>query len=137
LNYAYPRWKNPVTRIEYLLQLGRGHPEKAPPMRKTVPPSLLEEVFALNEELDEVRDIARRRRPGDQLRARLERARMPIDASARLMKGPAGALDAVGRGAGWRRLGRGAPGRSPVTPERFSAQLHHESVGGNQRELNS
>jgi hypothetical protein len=44
-----------------------------------VPPSLLEEVFALNEELDEIREL--RESGGDlaTLRARLEGAREPID----------------------------------------------------------
>src|SRR5262245_32663007 len=57
LNDAYRTLKNPVSRLEYLLQLegmaARG-PEEA---SKQVPPDLLEEVFALNEELDEIRDM--------------------------------------------------------------------------------
>ena len=44
-----------------------------------MPPALLEEVFALNEELDEIRDA--RESGGDpaSLRSRLESARQPID----------------------------------------------------------
>jgi hypothetical protein len=44
-----------------------------------VPPALLQEVFELNEELDELRDL--RQAGGDEatLRARLEAARLPID----------------------------------------------------------
>jgi hypothetical protein len=44
-----------------------------------VPPALLEEVFALNEELDEIRE--RRESGADHagLRARLDAARQPID----------------------------------------------------------
>ena len=48
--------KSPISRIEYLLKLeglGASGPAEA---SKQVPPGLLEEVFALNEELDEIRE---------------------------------------------------------------------------------
>jgi molecular chaperone HscB len=80
LNDAYRTLKQPSTRVEYLLQLeglAARSPEEA---SKQVPPSLLEEVFALNEELDEIREMRASGTPADQLRARLERARGPIDA---------------------------------------------------------
>jgi molecular chaperone HscB len=80
LNDAYRTLKQPSTRVEYLLQLeglAARSPEEA---SKQVPPSLLEEVFALNEELDEIREMRSSGAPADQLRARLERARGPIDA---------------------------------------------------------
>src|SRR5215470_6734772 len=57
LNDAYRALKNPVSRIEYLLKLeglAAQGPEQA---SKQVPPGLLEEVFALNEELDEIREV--------------------------------------------------------------------------------
>ena len=80
LNDAYRALKQPVTRVEYLLQLegmaARG-PEEA---SKQVPPAMLEEVFALNEELDEVREIRASGAPADRWRPRLERAREPIEA---------------------------------------------------------
>jgi hypothetical protein len=41
---------------------------------------LLEEVFALNEELDEVREQKASGAPADAWRARLDRARQPIEA---------------------------------------------------------
>jgi hypothetical protein len=44
-----------------------------------VPPSLLEEVFALNEELDEIRERRESGADPETLRARLEKARAPID----------------------------------------------------------
>jgi molecular chaperone HscB len=79
LNDAYRTLKNPVSRVEYLLQLegvaARG-PEEA---SKQVPPALLEEVFALNEELDEIRELRAGGAPADQWRARLERASQPIE----------------------------------------------------------
>jgi len=80
LNDAYRTLKQPSTRVEYLLQLeglAARSPEEA---SKQVPPSLLEEVFALNEELDEIREMRASGASSDQLRARLERARGPIDA---------------------------------------------------------
>ena len=44
-----------------------------------MPPALLEEVFALNEELDEVRELRASGTPGETLKGRLERARQPIE----------------------------------------------------------
>ena len=90
LNDAYRALKNPVSRIEYLLQVEGVAPKSAgdrgigaPGMdkdAKQVPRALLEEVFALNEELDEVREIRAGGAPAEEWKARLERARMPIDA---------------------------------------------------------
>jgi molecular chaperone HscB len=80
LNDAYRALKSPVSRIEYLLDLegyGMKGPEEA---AKAVPPSLLEEVFALNEELDEIRGQRAAGAPADQWQPRLQRARAPIDA---------------------------------------------------------
>src|SRR5947209_11219061 len=65
LNDAYRTLKNPIARVEYLLGLeglamttgrGGGAPgQDDAASKQVVPPALLEEVFALNEELDEVR----------------------------------------------------------------------------------
>jgi len=79
LNDAYRALKNPVTRVEYLLsveRMGVAGPQEA---SKAVPPALLEEVFALNEELDEIRDLRASGVPAEQWKARLESARGPID----------------------------------------------------------
>ena len=80
LNDAYRALKQPVTRVEYLLQLeglaARGPQEAS----KQVPAALLEEVFALNEELDEVRERRANGAPAGEWRARLDRAREPIEA---------------------------------------------------------
>jgi molecular chaperone HscB len=76
LNDAYRTLKQPVARVEYLLQLeGFAAAESG----NKVPPALLEEVFALNEELDEIRDLRASGAPADQWRARLEKARGPIE----------------------------------------------------------
>src|SRR3979409_2034769 len=68
LNDAYRTLPQPIARVEYLLQLeglaARG-PEEA---SKLVPPALLEEVFALNEELDEVRERRTAGAPADELK---------------------------------------------------------------------
>ena len=79
LNDAYRTLKNPVSRLEYLLQLeglAARSPEEA---SKQVPPDLLEEVFALNEELDEIRDMRASGEAAEALKTRLERARKPIE----------------------------------------------------------
>jgi molecular chaperone HscB len=79
LNDAYRTLKNPVSRIEYLLQLeglGAKGPAEA---SKQVPPALLEEVFALNEELDEIRGMRESGAPADAWKSRLLSARTPIE----------------------------------------------------------
>jgi molecular chaperone HscB len=80
LNDAYRTLKSPIARLEYLLQLEGFAPRSPEEASKQVPPDLLEEVFALNEELDEIRDARASGTPADQLKARLEKARGPIDA---------------------------------------------------------
>src|SRR5258706_3264534 len=80
LNDAYRPLRQPGTRIEYLLKLeglGAASPAEA---SKQVPPALLEEVFALNEELDEIRDLRGSGAPAPEWQKRLERARQPIEA---------------------------------------------------------
>jgi molecular chaperone HscB len=84
LNDAYRTLRQPAPRIEYLLSLegldrrrsGRESGVEAP----GVPPALLEEVFALNEELDAVRAIRAEGGPAAEWKGRLERARAPIEA---------------------------------------------------------
>jgi molecular chaperone HscB len=80
LNDAYRTLRQPIARVEYLLQLeglaARG-PEEA---SQKVPPALLEEVFALNEELDEVRELRTGGAPLDRWKPRLENAARPIEA---------------------------------------------------------
>ena len=80
LNDAYRALKNPALRVEYLLQLEGLAPKDAQQASKQVPPALLEEVFALNEELDEVRALRAGGAPAAEWKPRLERARTPIDA---------------------------------------------------------
>ena len=82
LNDAYRTLKNPIARVEYLLKLEGLTPEQsAGGSRQGGPPqSLLEEVFALNEELDEVREQKAAGAPPEEWRARLDKARRPIEA---------------------------------------------------------
>jgi molecular chaperone HscB len=81
LNDAYRTLRNPIARAEYLLGLEgfspRGESEGA---NAKVPAALLEEVFALNEELDEVRELRTSGAAAEIWKARLERARAPIEA---------------------------------------------------------
>ena len=80
LNDAYRALKNPVTRIEHLLAIEGLPSAKSEDGTAKVPPSLLEEVFALNEELDGIRELRESGADVDTLRLRLEKARQPIDA---------------------------------------------------------
>ena len=79
LNDAYRTLRNPAARIDHLLAIEGLPPAKSDDGSVKVPPALLEEVFALNEELDEIREL--RESGGDeaQLRARLVKARAPIE----------------------------------------------------------
>jgi molecular chaperone HscB len=80
LNDAYRTLKSPIARIEYLLKL-EGLEQSPGGSRQAGPPQrLLEEVFALNEELDEVREQKASGAPADAWRARLDHARQPIEA---------------------------------------------------------
>ncbi len=80
LNDAYRTLRNPVSRIEHLLAIGGLPPTRHEDSALKVPPALLEEVFALNEELDEIREL-RESGGADSaaLAARLASARKPIE----------------------------------------------------------
>jgi molecular chaperone HscB len=83
LNDAYRTLKQPIPRIAYLLELegvltAADHSQGN--ASKQVPPALLEEVFALNEELDEVRGLRESGAPAEQWRQRLHGAAKPIEA---------------------------------------------------------
>ena len=79
LNDAYRVLRNPVSRIEHLLAIEGLPPANSDDGAAKVPPSLLEEVFALNEELDEVRDLRESGMDPGRLRTRLDSARRPIE----------------------------------------------------------
>jgi molecular chaperone HscB len=79
LNDAYRALRHPVSRIEHLLAIEGMEAPKSESGTAKVPPSLLEEVFALNEELDEIRELRESGADAAALRARLDAARRPID----------------------------------------------------------
>ena len=86
LNDAYRALRNPVSRVEHLLAI-EGLPSAKSEDPSTgsgqaggkIPPGLLEEVFALNEELDEIRELRESGSDTAGLSARLDAARQPID----------------------------------------------------------
>ena len=85
LNDAYRTLRQPIVRIEYLLELegmssGQERSAAGAAQSGFVPPALLEEVFALNEELDEVRALREAGIAEREWKARLQHARQPIDA---------------------------------------------------------
>jgi len=84
LNDAYRTLRQPLTRVEYLLSLEgmdrqRAEREGEAETGNKVPPALLEEVFALNEELDTVRELRAAGAPAEQWKSRLQAAREPIE----------------------------------------------------------
>jgi molecular chaperone HscB len=83
LNDAYRTLKAQATRVEYLLKLEGLETGEANTTGRSVapPPGLLEEVFALNEELDEIREMRAGGAPDATWRGRLELARKPIAAA--------------------------------------------------------
>ena len=75
LNDAYRALRDPVARVEYLLALEGMRKEGA--TKQQAPPELLEEVFELNESLDELRSARAAHEAGGEmaaLRKRLEDA---------------------------------------------------------------
>lgn len=80
LNDAYRALRSMPTRIEHLLAIEGMPPVKSEGSAAKVPAGLLEEVFELNEQLDEIRES--RESGGDPaaLSARLQSARAPIEA---------------------------------------------------------
>lgn len=80
LNDAYRTLKNPASRVAYLLEVEGVLKPSDHEAGKKVPASLLEEVFALNEELDEVREGRDDGAPEAEWRARLAKAAEPIEA---------------------------------------------------------
>jgi molecular chaperone HscB len=85
LNDAYRTLRQPIPRLEYLLSLegmDRRRSERtdtATEPDNKVPPGLLEEVFALNEELDAVRELRASGAPAEAWKGRLQTAREPIE----------------------------------------------------------
>jgi molecular chaperone HscB len=80
LNDAFRALRNPVSRIEHLLAIEGLPSVRSEEGTAKVPPSLLEEVFELNEQLDEIRELRESGAAPETLRVRLAKARAPIDA---------------------------------------------------------
>jgi molecular chaperone HscB len=72
LNDAYRTLRDPVARVEYLL--GLENMRKEGEHKQQAPPELLEEVFELNESLDELREAKSADTDLAALKARLESA---------------------------------------------------------------
>src|SRR6202045_871071 len=72
LNDAYRVLRDPVARVEYLLELEGMRKEGE--HKQQAPPELLEEVFELNESLDELREAKSAGDDLSSLRSRLESA---------------------------------------------------------------
>jgi len=70
LNDAYRVLRDPVARVEYLLEIEGARKEGQ--QKQQAPPELLEEVFELNESLDELRDAKTSGGDLEGLKSRLE-----------------------------------------------------------------
>ena len=79
LNDAYRALRNPAGRIEHLLAIEGLPSARSEQGTAKVPPALLESVFALNEELDEIRELRESGTDPGELRRRLDAARLPIE----------------------------------------------------------
>jgi molecular chaperone HscB len=79
LNDAYRVLRQPLDRAEYLLKL-EGMPSVGLHQdARELPAGVLEEMFALNEELDEIRAAREAGASPDQISTRLDAARRPIE----------------------------------------------------------
>jgi len=72
LNDAYRTLRDPIARVEYLLEIEGARKEGE--HKQQAPPELLEEVFELNESLDELREARQSGGNLAALKARLEAA---------------------------------------------------------------
>ncbi len=88
LNDAYRTLRDPLSRVEYLLALAGMRKEGQ--QKQQAPPELLEEVFELNESLDELRAA---RRGGRRSRARWLRCASACRARARIFGSKLGEVD--------------------------------------------
>ena len=79
LNDAFRTLRNPVSRIEHLLAIEGLAPETTEGQAKA-PASLLEEVFELNEQLDEIRELREGGAEPADVARRFEAAKAPIAA---------------------------------------------------------
>ena len=84
LNDAYRTLKNPISRTEYLLklegvQIEAGKNADGDPKESRVPSDLLEEVFELNMQLEEMRMTRKMGEDDPQLRHDLEKARADFE----------------------------------------------------------
>ena len=142
LNDAYRTLRNPIARVEYLLGLegfsARAQGEEAEGGAK-VPAALLEEVFALNEELDEVRELRTSGAAPDVWKPRLELARAPIEA-----KQAAHEAELKNLSARWDALGENSgadPGREAILTALRECVLERNYINnlleGIERELNA
>jgi molecular chaperone HscB len=77
LNDAYRTLKDPVTRVEYLLSIEGARKEGE--HKQQAPPELLEEVFELNESLDELREAKDSGGDTANLKHRLETAQKSFE----------------------------------------------------------
>jgi molecular chaperone HscB len=81
LNDAFRTLRDPVERLDYLLKLEGYAPKETRDASAQVPPALLQEVFELNEELEAIQDRRAGGAPADEVAARLDAARQPIEAN--------------------------------------------------------
>src|SRR6266566_7179060 len=72
LNDAYRQLRDPLARVEYLLEIEGERKEGQ--TKQQAPPELLEEVFELNESLDELREAKESGADLIELKGRLESA---------------------------------------------------------------
>jgi len=145
LNDAYRTLKNPMARVEYLLGLegfsARGPGDNVDNVPRghagaQVPAKLLEEVFALNEELDEVRELRTSGAALELWHAKLESARAPIDA-----KRAAHEAELTELSARWDALAADSPERSAILTALRECVLERNYINnlleGIERELNA
>ena len=119
LNDAYRALRNPMSRIEHLLAIEGLPSPKSEDGTAKVPPALLEQVFELNEKLDEIRESRESGGDAAVLRDRLDAARKPID-----LKREAHEREVEALCARWdRQLASGTPGEKRETLEALRERL--------------
>jgi molecular chaperone HscB len=92
LNDGFRTLRDPVERLEYLLKLEGFAPKETREAAAPVPPELLEEVFELNERLEQIQQMRAEGADQAAVTARLEEARRPIEGKLDVHQGDLDAL---------------------------------------------
>ncbi len=131
MNDAYRVLRDPVARVEYLLEIEGARKEGE--HKQQAPPELLEEVFELNESLDELREAKESGGDLAALKSRLESAEKNFQEKARRSRRAASGRSATMGRRARRERRRQRPQSNHGAAERIAESPLVHSESGEQR----